>query len=138
MIGPALGFVPGANARSRKMNKETALTAQDVPQHGQPPFPYVVVRLFPATYERMSVRFTLDKGGPLVSGEVLEREVLVQEEREGDRRRLLVNRLIELSSASGRRMCAVFGPADAVYVEPDGAERPSADIPIGGMEMWPD
>ncbi len=97
-------------------------------------FPYAVLRHFSAVYQRMPVRFIEDVIEPLANRKVLLVPIGPFERgRSMDHRRIqLVARLAEISSLSGRRACAVFGPADAVYVEPTGQTRASADIPRGG------
>ncbi|HSH58640.1 MAG TPA: hypothetical protein VK988_03160 [Acidimicrobiales bacterium] len=104
----------------------------------EPTLPYVVVRHFPAIYERLPVRFVNEAIGPSSAGKALVVHVPPgRTQPTVDGRALLVARLVQLSRSSGRKTCAVFGPADAVYVEPTGETRASADIPSGGHTRWP-
>lgn len=116
------------------MNHETTGTRVGPSLVEQSEFPYAVVRHFTAVYRRLPVLFVdgdpergpedravVVNGSPPVQGQLIEQH-----------RRRLVARLVELSQASGQRMCAVFGSADVIYVEPDGATHGSVNIPRGG------
>lgn len=93
--------------------------------------PYAVIRHFTAVYRRLPVLFVDGdrQRGPEDRAVVVKGSPPAQGQLTGQHRRRLVARLVELSRASGQRMCAVFGSADAVYVEPDGATHESANIP---------
>ena len=97
-------------------------------------FPYVVIRHFAATYEWMPVRFVEDAAGLSQSGDTLLVPVTDSESEASDHSRAaLVERLVDLSRSTTSRTCAVFGPDDAVYVEPTGECKASRDIPRGGF-----
>lgn len=100
-------------------------------------FPYAVFRHFPAVYERMPVRFVGEVVEPTSRGPVLlvHSGHLDAEPSAHHRRAGLLGRLLELSRRSGERACAVFGPGDAVYVEPSGETRASTDVPMGGTSI---
>ncbi len=111
-----------------------ALHGQDFSPGRAGQFPYVVIRHFAATYEWIPVRFVEDATGLSQSGDTLLVPVGDSESEASDHSRaVLVERLVDLSGSTTRRTCAVFGPDDAVYVEPDGDIRASCDIPRGGF-----
>jgi hypothetical protein len=116
------------------MDQGTAVSRAACPSHGQPPFPYAVIRHFSAVYERKAVRFVRDGivSSPADGAVLVHLPTSVQGRVDEGARALVVARLVELSRISGRQMCAVFSPADAVYVEPSGDTRASADIPRQG------
>jgi hypothetical protein len=97
-------------------------------------FPYAVVRDFTAVYRRLPVLFVDGdpERGPEDRAVVVNGSPPVQNQLTEHHRRRLVARLVELSQASGRRMCAVFGSTDVVYVESDGATHESVNTPRGG------
>ncbi len=119
------------------MDPRAALGGGDRSLHGQPPYPYVVIRHFSAVYERVRVHFVQDPiessttGGPVLVQVISPDDGHLAE----DGRAALVERLVELSRASDRKMCAVFGPAEAVYVEPDGSTAATSCIPWGGISV---
>ncbi len=84
-------------------------------------YPRVTVRFMACVYGTRAVRFG---GGPcdpehnlFVAGpEPADRSALTPDERA----RVLAAAARE-TRATGRRRCVVFGPADRVYVEPDGS-----------------
>lgn len=100
-------------------------------------YPYVVVRVFEAIYERRPVMF-LPSGAVRPASDAIvlthphpfSEGALVPECRD-----LLVQHLGRLSSVRGQRMCAVFAPDDAIYVEPDGTIKPSSQPPTGGLSL---
>ncbi|HWH33952.1 MAG TPA: hypothetical protein VNT56_01375 [Acidimicrobiales bacterium] len=97
----------------------------------QPAFPYVVIRHLPAVYERRSVQFVIDAPPPAATDNVF-LVYLARPAADGlaeGRRGCVVAGLSELSGRIDRRSCAVFGPEDAIYVEPSGETRASVDIP---------
>ena len=97
-------------------------------------FPYAVIRHFAATYEWMPVRFVEDAADLSQSGNTFLVPVFQSENEASDTdRAVLVERLVDLSRSTERRTCAVFGPDDAVYVEPTGECKASSDIPRGGF-----
>lgn len=96
-------------------------------------YPYVVIRHFAATYERRPVRFVEHRAHATTPGGALLVPVDPSElGAAATRRAALVQRLVELARSTTRRTCAVFGPDDAVYVEPAGETKASSDIPRQG------
>lgn len=73
-------------------------------------YPYMVVRLMPAVYQRVP----------------LPKEMLPEDMQISVRRHC---------RETGLRCCLVMGPEASIYFEPDGSETGLDDIPRGGMEM---
>lgn len=71
-------------------------------------YPYFVIRHFAAFYERQRC-FDLQKS----------REELIED-------------AVFLSRLENKKTCVVFGPDDAVYVEPEGKKESSGCLPRGG------
>ncbi|HEV2070650.1 MAG TPA: hypothetical protein VGR26_12725 [Acidimicrobiales bacterium] len=94
-------------------------------------FPYVVIRHFPAVYEQRSVRLIADPSFTEEPDTVfLVRLPTATDEVLGEDRRLfIVSSLLDFSRTADKRTCAVFGPEDAIYIEPSGETRASSDIP---------
>jgi len=74
-------------------------------------FPSLVTRVFAAVYEREPLPADLP-----------ETELLALARR--------------LAARRGLSCCVVLAPDRCVYVDPDGAARPSASPPSGGLRLW--
>lgn len=100
-------------------------------------YPYVIVRLAACVYCRREVEFCatptpfefwsrqpfrVHVAAPYEDGALTD-----------EARRALIDEVAARVQAAALRMCAVFGPADAVYCEPDGGRQPSAQPPSGGI-----
>ena len=73
-------------------------------------FPYIVTRLMPAVYQNEIVEhFT-------------------------DRQKLIEDVKARVKKARFR-MCIVFGPKDAVFINPDGTVIESSNVPSGGFNL---
>lgn len=98
--------------------------------------PFVVIRWMACAYDQRQVWF---------GGDGLEDPrrlaIVVRDpggegaEREVKRRDALLAKLRELTAQTGRRMCAVFGRKDAVYVELDGTMTTPGEVPSGGVDL---
>ncbi len=103
-------------------------------------FPYLVVRLMAAVYYRYPIEFAWNGNTSSIS------EALILFEPnpfDADRKLTLESKrkLIEVVSfearETGLRMCVVFGPMEAVYVEPEGAIQEAAQPPVSGGDIGP-
>ena len=103
-------------------------------------FPYLVVRLMAAVYYRYPIEF-VHNGNANPDPEAL--TVFESDPFDADGKLTLESKrkLIEVVSfearETGLRMCVVFGPMEAVYVEPEGAIREAARPPVGGVDIGP-
>lgn len=95
------------------------------PQH----YPYVVVRVFSALYEKYEIHFDRSAAAVVLDEEL--RWIIPAADR--DPRQAAIDAVRDQVTATGRRMCAVFGPEDCVYVEPDGPDVVSFKPPSGGI-----
>lgn len=96
--------------------------------------PYVVVRFMACIYARRSVWFGVglpERGHDLVVPIPPPRgpELTPQE------RRAVIDAALAATVDTGFRRCVVFGPGDAVYVEPDGRAWSSDQPPSGGVAV---
>ncbi len=100
-------------------------------------YPYLIVRLTPGFYARAQIVFvpdttvkparkalTLEFPQPFVEGRLTDRckEVLIEVVKHEVRR-------------TQYRMCIVFGEADCIFVEPDGATRFSDEPPTFEIQL---
>jgi hypothetical protein len=97
-------------------------------------FPRILIRYQACVYGSLPV-FFIDRGSPPSSAL---RGVWVEVHggagaESTEQRRAFVALLLALAARTGWRMCAVFGPNDCVYVEPDGTIRASSEGPSGGV-----
>jgi hypothetical protein len=74
------------------------------------PLPYLVERLMPAVYRRVSVPWGMNRDD-------------------------LIAFASDRSVKTRRRICLVFEPSDCVYVEPDGSAEDSSTPPSGGIAI---
>ena len=99
-------------------------------------YPYVIVRIMAAVYSERRVTFEVSGQGTSVVYVPFENEP-----RDGDgnlnpRAREALIEEVKVQVNSGRfRMCVVFGPDDAVFVEKDGVLNPSTTPPSGGFKL---
>ena len=106
--------------------------AQD---HGDD-FPYVVVRFAACAYGKARVEYVPGIPMPRTEGTIMqvpEPTAYSPERLAPARRAALIDALLGFTARSRIRMCAVFGPNDAVYVEPNGTVKESNERPSGGV-----
>jgi len=95
-------------------------------------YPYAVDRLMACVYRRLPLAFGLGLSTPYDALRVsfaAPLGALSQAHRDA-----AIEAAALRSIESRRRMCVVFGPDDAVYVEPDGS-RSVAPPPGGGLSI---
>ena len=100
-------------------------------------YPYLVVRLMPAVYVRYPIDFLQNSGSKLSSEALLSPEP-EPFDKDGKLTTDCKKKLIEVvrfeARESGLRMCVVFAPKEALYVEPSGRCY-AALLPSGGMDL---
>lgn len=99
-------------------------------------FPYVVVRFAACAYGKAQVEYVPGIPMPRTEGTIVQIPERKADSPEGlafARREALIDALLGFTARSRIRMCAVFGPNDAVYVEPDGTVKKSNERPSGGV-----
>ena len=93
-------------------------------------YPYVVIRIFSAFYQNCEIHFDPDAVSVVCDQEEL-RWVIPANDL--DPRQAALAAVRDQVDATGYRMCAVFGPEDCIYVEPDGRDVVSFKPPSGGI-----
>lgn len=102
-------------------------------------YPYLIVRLMPAVYQRE--RIDIRKGEPLVAISPGTTYVQHPEPLNGDGsmsvdcRALLLNAVKEAVQRTRFRMSVIWGERAASYVELDGSINASTQIPSGGIQL---
>jgi hypothetical protein len=96
------------------------------PEH----YPYVVVRIFSALYEKYEIHF--DPSAVLFVLDHDEQRWIIPT-TDLDPRQAAIAAVRDQVTATGHRMCAVFGPKDCIYIEPDGSNVVSVRPPSGGL-----
>ena len=101
-------------------------------------FPYLVVRLMPAVYNCYPIEFAWN-GNTSSIPEALTLFEPNPFDADGNLTPECRRKLIELvgfeARETGFRMCVVFGPKEAVYVEPEGAILEASQLPVGGVDI---
>lgn len=101
-------------------------------------FPYLVVHLMPAVYNRYPIEFAWSGN----TNSIPEALTLFEPnpfDKSGELTAECRRKLIEVVSfearETGLRMCVVFGPNEVVYVEPEGVIQEAAQPPVGGVDI---
>ena len=99
-------------------------------------YPYVVIRWMAAVYGSRDVIIDTDIRDQAKGSFLLPPDAVLQNGQIADSgRKLLLDQIMRDVVDSGFRMCAVFGPSDCVFIEPDGTFKVSKDPPSGGIAI---